>query len=128
VKGLIREMSILSPSRQPAEPLARVCWVGEKQESSPAARSTSDRASSPATTADESFDDEFVRPLDRLYQQHIAGKRTKPQMLVRHGVVRCSECGDDRAFFKQSGWTLTEAIHMMSAVSPTADVVSCSSP
>jgi hypothetical protein len=50
--GIIKEVSILSAGVEPAEPLARVAWVGEKQQ--PAARSTtSDRASSPAMSPDD---------------------------------------------------------------------------
>ena len=40
LRGIIHEVSILSPSVEPAEPRARVAWVGE----SPAARTTSTRA------------------------------------------------------------------------------------
>jgi hypothetical protein len=38
-RALIDEISVLTPARQPKEPLARVCWVGEPS----AARTSSDR-------------------------------------------------------------------------------------
>jgi hypothetical protein len=39
-RRLINKISILTPSTQPAEPLARVAWVGEKQTTSPATGKT----------------------------------------------------------------------------------------
>jgi len=108
-RALILEVSVLTPAMKPAEALARVVWVGEKQTSSPAAgATTSDRASSPARVQEargprfrDALDDYGVgdgddleasiakkkrSPLDRLYDEHIAAKRAKPQVLVRHGV------------------------------------------
>lgn len=42
LRGLITEVSILSPSVEPAEPRARVAWIGESQRAS-AAGPSSDR-------------------------------------------------------------------------------------
>lgn len=80
--------SVLSPWVKLAELLARVAWVGEKQTSSPATVPTSDRAVVGDVHADiEARIKEARRsPLERLYDAHMATKRTEPQVLVRRGV------------------------------------------
>lgn len=92
----------------PAQPGARVVWVGESQES-PAAVLTSNRA----VAGDEDDDyrppvwdelerivgyrvtdenqeqaclDANRRPLDRIYDEWQAAKRTEPQVLVRRNI------------------------------------------
>ena len=114
LKCLIHEVSILSPSVDPAEPLARVVWVGEKESARVPAKPVG-RVHAPAPAASGSFDDyrppifdelekklgyrvtheNFERanteasrsPLDRLYAEHVAAKRQRePEVIIRYGI------------------------------------------
>lgn len=60
MRGLIREVTLVSPAMEPAEPLAQVCWVDDKKPSSPALkRNSSDLPSAPAEDERPQFWDQL---------------------------------------------------------------------
>jgi len=85
-RGLIHEISILSPDREPAEPLARVAWVGEKQTSSPPAVLEHSVAGDDVDDIEERVRKAKQSPLDKLYDDHMAAKRLEPQVLYRPAI------------------------------------------
>jgi hypothetical protein len=109
----VNVVSVLSPGKQPAERCAEIlsCRPAEQRSSPAAVPTTSTRAvagepitttarrfgmSSSASSAtgvtdanqEQAFLDANRRPLDRLYDEHVAAQRATsgPQVLIRPGI------------------------------------------